>query len=40
MDEQLKELLKDVDDKCEYSDEAIDRCTNIYRYVIFIFCRL
>lgn len=24
MDEQLKELLKDVDDKCEYSDEAID----------------
>ena len=24
MDEQLKEWLKDVDDKCEYSDEAID----------------
>ena len=24
MDEQLKELLKDVDDKCEYSDETID----------------
>ena len=24
MDEQLKEWLKDVDDKCEYSDETID----------------
>lgn len=24
MDEQLKEWIKDVDDKCEYSDETID----------------